>query len=197
MTITNEMKSKGDFLVKIMRERLKTLLKTRIEIEAKQNHWAIQLAFKNFDIVAAYMVVLDHVKCDLTCLDDTTSLLSPKTDRFLLCNTLPQHEGAFLYLDTNLGAFVRSSKVTGRGFSVRHKEHEKKAYKRNASSNFHFLYPYQEVANQNTRRKQGVFQSLRQYIAAGFDLTITVASNLEKGNSPLMLSNDHIIHNQA
>jgi hypothetical protein len=89
------MKSKGDFLVKLMRARLKTLLKRRIETEAKQNHWAIQLAFKNFAIVAAFMVVLDHVKSDLTCLDDTISLLSPNTDRLLVCNTFPQREGAF------------------------------------------------------------------------------------------------------
>ena len=129
------------------------------------------------------MVVLDHVKVDLSCLDDTMSLLSPNTDRFLLCNTFPQCEGAYLYFDTNLGAFVRSGKVTGCGFSVRHKEHEKKSSKRNASSNFYFLYPSQEVANQNTRCKQGVFQSLRQYIAAGFDQTSTVASNLDNGHN--------------
>jgi hypothetical protein len=81
------------------------------------------------------MVVLDHVKSDLTCLDDTMSLLSPNTDRFHLCNTFPQCENAYLYFDTNLGAFVRSGKVT-RGFSVRHKEHEKKSSERNASRNF-------------------------------------------------------------
>ena len=89
VSVTHKMKSKGDFLVKLMKGRLKTLLKRCIETEAKQNHWALQLAFKNFAIVAAYMVVLDHVKNDLTCLDDTMSLLSPNTDRFLLCNTSP------------------------------------------------------------------------------------------------------------
>ena len=95
---------------------------------------------------------------------------------------------------------MRSGKVTGRGFSVRHEEHEKKSSERNASSNFYFLYPSQEVENQNTRRKQGVFQSLRQYIAAGFDPTSTVASNLDKGHddgSILMLSNDDINHIQS
>jgi hypothetical protein len=159
-----------------MRGQLRTLWKRLIETEAKQNKWAIQLAFINVAIVAADMVVLDHVKSDLTCLDDTMSLLSPNTDRFLLCNTFPQCEGAYLYFGTNLGAFVRSGKVTGHVFSVRHKEHEKKSNKRNASSNFYLLYPSQEVANQNTRRKQGIFQSLRQYIAAGFYPINTVAS---------------------
>ena len=114
------------------------MLKRRIKTEAKQIHWAIQLAFKNFAIVAAYMVVLDHVKSDITCLDDTMSLLSPNTDRFLLCHTLPQREGAFLYLDTNLGAFVRSGKVTGCGVSVRHKEHERKLAREMQAATFTF-----------------------------------------------------------
>ena len=71
--------------------------------------------------------------------------------------------------------------------------------KRNASSNFYFLYPSQEVANQNIRRKQGVFQTLRQYIAAGFDPTSTAALNLDKGYDKggiLMLNNDDINHIQ-
>ncbi len=37
-------------------------LKRRIDTEARRSHWAIQLAFKIFAIVAAYMIVLDHVK---------------------------------------------------------------------------------------------------------------------------------------
>jgi hypothetical protein len=195
VSVTNEMKSKGDLLVKLMRGRLKSLLKKRIETEAKRNHWAIQLAFKNFAIVAAYMILLDHIKCDLTCLDDTMSLLNPNTDRFLLCSTFPQRKGAYLYFDTNLGAFVRSGKVSGRSFSVRHEEHEKKSRERNASSNFYFLYPAQEVANNTMRRRQGVFQSLRQYIAAGFDPTSTAAMNVDKGHNNggiLVLSNNDI-----
>ncbi len=43
VTVTNEMKSKGDFVVKLMTGQLKTLWKRRIETEAKQNNWAIQL----------------------------------------------------------------------------------------------------------------------------------------------------------
>jgi len=62
------------------------------------------------------------------------------------------------------------------------------------------LYQSQEVASQNARCNQGVFQSLRQYIAAGFDPTSTVASNLDKGHDNggiLMLSNDDIKHIQS
>ncbi len=105
-----------------------------------------------------------------------------------------------LYYDTNLGAFIRSGKVNGRCFSVRHQEHEKKSKERNASSNFYFLYPSEEVANQNSRRKQGVFQSLRQYITAGFDPSSTVALTVDKGHNNggiLMLNNDDIKNIQS
>ena len=47
---------------------MKTFLKRRIDTEAKRSHWAIQLAFKNLAIVAAYMIVLDHVKLILSVL---------------------------------------------------------------------------------------------------------------------------------
>ena len=147
------MRSQKETLVNLMRGQLKNVLKRHIETEAKKIYWVIWLVFKKISIVAANMVVLDHVKSDLTHLDDTMFLLSPNTDRFLLCNTFPQCVRAYLYDDTNLGVFVRSGKVTGYGFSVRHEEHEKKSSKRNASSNFYFLYASQEVTNQHTRRK--------------------------------------------
>ena len=113
VSLTNEMKIKGDFLVKLISGQMKTFLKRQIDTEARSSHWAIQLAFKNLAIVAAYMIVLEHVKTDETGVDDTMSLLSPNIDRFLLHSTLSQLEGAYLYYDTNLGAFVRSTKVTG------------------------------------------------------------------------------------
>jgi hypothetical protein len=131
------MKEKGDFLV-IMREQEKTQMKKCIETETQWHYWAIQLAFKNFAIVAAYMIVLEHVECDITCLDDTISLLSPNTDRFLLYNTFLQCDSAYLYFDTNLCAFVRSGKVTGCGFRARHKEHDKKSKREMQPASFTF-----------------------------------------------------------
>ena len=121
-------------------------------------------------------------------------------DRFLLCNSFAQLEGAYLYYDTNLGEFVRRSKVTWQCFSVRHEAHEKKSNERNASSRFYFLFPSEEEALQNTRRKQGEFQSLKQYIAAGFDLNSTVTLTLDKGHNNggiLILNNDDINNIQS
>ena len=62
VTVTNEMKIKGDLLIKLMRGQMKTFLKRRIDTEAKRSHWAIQLALKNLAIIAAYSIVLDHEK---------------------------------------------------------------------------------------------------------------------------------------
>jgi hypothetical protein len=102
------MKAKGDYLVKILRGRMKQLLKKRIENESKRTHWSFNLASKNLTIVAAYMIMVDHVKTDLKCLDEYDSLLSHCTHKFMLSATYPNREGAYLYYDTNLGEFIRS-----------------------------------------------------------------------------------------
>jgi hypothetical protein len=87
---------------------MKQLLKKRIENEAKRAHWSFNLSSKNLAIVAAYMVMVDHVKTDLKCLDKYDSLLSHCTHKFMLSATYPNCEGAYLYYDTNLGEFIRS-----------------------------------------------------------------------------------------
>ena len=87
------------------------------------------------------MVLVDHVKSDLTCLDNAMSLLTPDLNIFMLCTSFLQYEGACLYYDLNLGTFVRSEKVVGRGFIVRHEEHVKKSKDKRASTNFYVLYP--------------------------------------------------------
>ena len=53
------------------------------------------------------------------------------------------------------------------------------------------------MGNQTTRHKKGVFQSLRQYIASGFDPCSYVVLALDKRHDNggiLMLINDDIIH---
>ena len=92
---------------------MKSFLMQHIESEQKRTHWAFQLAYKNLCIVASYMVLVDHVKSDLTCLDDAMSLLTPDLNKFMLFTSFSQHEGAYLYYDLNLGTFVRNGKVAG------------------------------------------------------------------------------------
>ncbi len=115
--INNELKEKADLLVKVLRGQLQSFLTSRIANEATRSHWAIKLAIKNLSIVAAYMVLADHVKTDLSCLDDTKSLLANKyNNKFILCASFPNHEGTYLYYDNNLDEFICSGKVFGRVF---------------------------------------------------------------------------------
>ena len=114
---------------------MQSFLKQCIDSEPKRTHWAFQLAYTNLCIVASYMVLVDHVKSDLTCLDEM-SLLTPDLNKFMLCTSFPQHEGGFLFFYLNLGAFVRSGKVVWCGFIVRHKEHVKKSKDKKAHTNF-------------------------------------------------------------
>ena len=141
------------------------------------------------------MVMVDHVKTDLKCLDEYDSLLSHCMHKFMLSATYPNCEGACLYYDTNLGEFIRSGKVSGHGFEKRHDEHKAKSNMANASSNFYFLYPSQHLQLKDTRQRKGTFEILEMYIAAGFDPTsdaaVTVSKNCHNGGI-LVMDNDDI-----
>ena len=73
------------------------------------------------------------------------------------------------------------SEAVGRGFVVRHDQHEKESNKEKASSNFYFLYPSLDVAAQTTRCKQGVFQSLRHTLLQDL-IQKEIAASLDKSN---------------
>jgi hypothetical protein len=103
LTITPDMKKKGALLCKILRSRMSMLTK-RIDDVERRSHWALKLAFKNLAAVAAYMVMVDHVSHDLSCLDESQPLLSHNCQKILLCESFPTREGAYLYYDTNRGA---------------------------------------------------------------------------------------------
>lgn len=178
LTITPDMKKKGALLCKILRSRMSMLTK-RIDDVERRSHWALKLAFKNLAAVAAYMVMVDHVKHDLSCLDESQPLLSHNCQKILLCESFPTREGAYLYYDTNRGEFVRSGKVSGRGFAARHKEHETQSKKTNkTNSTFYFEYPSQSIAD--GRHTQGKFEWLQQYIAAGYNPSSDWAAQADK-----------------
>jgi hypothetical protein len=160
-----EMKEKGDMLVKMLRGRMKRFLKNRIQSEVKRSHRALTLAHKNLSVVAANMVLADHVKKNLNCLDGNHSLLTNASNKFLLCQTFPENEGDYLYFDMNLGEFVRSGKVTGRGFLKLHAEHETQPKKEPASSNFYFQCPSKAVSH--SRSHQGEFEVLQMATTMG------------------------------
>jgi len=133
------------------------------------NHWSMKLAYKNLAVSAACMVLTNHTKMDLKCLDESSCLLAINTNSFLPCLSFPNREGAYLYYDANRGVFVRSGKVTRRGFVVRGDEHLKASKGERANSHFYFVYPSDQSARSEKRDKQGVFEHLSQLIAAGFN----------------------------
>ena len=171
LTVDDAMKEKADLLVGMLRDRMKSLVKRRINSKEKQEHWALKLASKNLAVVAAYMVLADHVKEDLTFLDSTKSILHNTLQKYLLCASFPKQAGAYMYYDIINAEFVRSGKVGSRGFQERHIDHMKAANKLDHnSSNFYFNYPSRNVITLvGTAGRSGTFESLTQCVAAGFD----------------------------
>lgn len=80
--------------------------------------------------MAAIMVIYDHVKEDVECLDLNATLL--KTCNYIVKTEgiVAQKRGAYLHYDCNDCAWIRSGKVTGRGFVVREAEHDNKGTSR-------------------------------------------------------------------
>ena len=74
----------------------------------------------NIAIIAAIMVLFDHMKHDLRCLDEVTTLLSTPRHYLLTANIEWSLQSAYLYYDLNDEKLIRSGKVTGRILDVRH-----------------------------------------------------------------------------
>ena len=66
--VEQEMKDKADQLMNILADRFQPYVKRRIQEPSKHTHWCLKLALKNLAVVAAHMVLSDHVKEDLRCL---------------------------------------------------------------------------------------------------------------------------------
>ena len=174
---------KADELVSMLRERLDPHLERRIDEQSKRSHWSLKFARKNLAASAAYMILSNHVKDDLSCLKEEDTILAGKTYKFVECSEVPDQEGAYLYYDCNQGCFVRSGKVTRRGFSVRGNEHYRESKKATASSHFYFLYPSRESprsSHNNRRGTRGIFENLTQVVASGFTPTSSEAGTLDK-----------------
>ena len=125
------------------------------------------------------MVYFKHVKVHLSCLDESKTLLSTPSNYIRVIHEEELKQGCYLYWDTNDCVWIRSGKVTGqrdkgRGFRVRHLEHEKKARARRITSNmsrFYIVYPSTDSERIKSKAEKGVFENLVQYVGVGFDPT--------------------------
>ena len=169
-----------------LRPRLLKHIRLRVMNAAKHDHWCLKWAMKNLSLVAAYMILFDHIKGDISCLNEMSCLLSTSTHNFLMCtNEEANLQGCYLYFDSNDLVFVRSGKVTGRGFSKRHEEHFKSALAADnpTNSTFYDSYPSKRSVRATSPAKDGYFEYSQQFVAAGFDSTAatTFAKDFDAG----------------
>ena len=121
--------------------------------------------------LAAIMSIFNHIKGDIECLDENATLL--KTVNYFVSaesEEMKSQQGAYLYFDVNNVTWIRSGKVTGRGFSVRHSEHAKKAAAKKTTSLFYNSYPTSTSARNKSVGRKGYFDNLSQFVAIGFDV---------------------------
>ena len=129
--IDDEMKIKGDILQNTLLCRLKNHIKRRIVDKNKHEHWCLIWTSQNIAQMAGIVMILDHIKPDIQCLDQTSTLLKSSNNFVEVTENEGNKEGAYLYFDKNNMNWIPSGKVTGRGFFIRHAEHKKQAnYKR-------------------------------------------------------------------
>ena len=172
-------------------------MKARINDTSKRNHWVLTLAYKNLPVVAACMILSQHIAMDIKCLGKLSCLLAPNAITFIPCmdNSLINNQGAYLYFDNNRGDFIRRGKVFRRGFVDRHKEHMAESKKDKPESDFYLLYPSKHGRRSNKQELLGHFENLTQVVAAGFDATSASAMLMNKNHEQgglLIMNNDDL-----
>ena len=174
MAITNqindELTKNADKLHDILLTRLSNHIHHRISDNKKRDHWCLKWEARNMAQMSSLMILMGHIKIDLNCLDNNTTLLK-SCDNFEAVNdNHVNKQGAYLYFDTNNNSFIRSGKVTGREFMKRHMEHQKMAGSDQPTSIFYFRYPTMESTLSQSPSRKGYFDNLIQYVAIGFDI---------------------------
>ena len=158
-----------DLLQKALMQRLASHVLSRCPSLDSNKEWPFHFAAENMARLAAIMVFQGYVKDDISCLGAGKTLLKQGGADFhhALTTRCKSREGAYLYYDTNDGVFIRSGKVSGRGFLARHLEH-KKAAREGVSSNFYRRYPSKElvhtIPNTTNRCCRGFFENLTMYV---------------------------------
>lgn len=95
--VDEDLKVKGDLLVRILCQRYKTFLKQRIRQKTRCDYWSMQFAHNNLHVVAAVMILSGHLKTDLECLKERDSLLITNSSCFVKCENCPDHEGTHVF----------------------------------------------------------------------------------------------------
>ena len=164
-------------LLNILQSRFMNHIERRLsDTPSKKSHWCIPWIQKNLSSVAAIMVMFRHMKDDISCLDESKTLLNSPNNFILVTNDEEKKHGVYLYWDNNDSIWIRSGKATGvsndRGFLVRHKEHLKKAKSTQLlqnTSRFYVMYPSKYSSRSSSKSKKGLFETLCQHVAFGYN----------------------------
>ena len=174
--ISRDQIEQSENLFSILKNRLTYHIFNRIEDTKKHDHWSLKWVVRNLPHMATIMVLMQHVKQDIKCLDENTTLLTtPQSFKWIsnINQSIINNIGAYLYFDINDHKWVRSGKSTGSGgFISRHKQHEKLSkWQKGASSKFYLRYPSNTVnhTKSSNKSRRGFFENLRQFVAIGID----------------------------
>jgi hypothetical protein len=169
---------RADLLFRVLWTRLDQHIQDRVP-ELKHAHWVFtEFVRMNLSRMAAIMVHFDHIQDDLECLVTRSNkcLLrnaSSSANKFIPVEdgttAAKELEGSYLYYDTAGGDWIRSGKVVGRAFDVRHKEHRQcSLLKESTSSKFYTTFPSRDATLDTQQTRQGHFENLRIFCAIGF-----------------------------
>ena len=174
--VSQEQIDQCEHLYKNFSDRLTCHIFNRIEDKNKHDHWGLKWASKNLPHIATIMILMGHIKQDIECSDENTTLLeTPNRFKWIgnINNNIINYIGSYLYFDINDNKWVRSGKSTGTGgFISRHKQHEKHSkWWKGASSKFYLQYPSKTVTHTKSSNKsrRGYSENLRQFMAIGYD----------------------------
>ena len=169
-TINDETIKRADSLYKSLSNRLTRHIRRRISDQKKREHWCLQWESKNFAPMAALMILFGHIKEEIDCLGDNSTLLKSAEYFIPAENEQSKLQGAYLHFDKNDEKWIRSGKVTGRGFDMRNKEHMKCANEKYPTQSFYVRYPAKSSICATSSGKIGFLDNLCQYIALGFEV---------------------------
>ena len=148
-----------------------------MKVEPRQQEYLIlRWAEKNIVVVSVYMTLVDHVKRNLDRINSRQCILKRANNSFLMCtNKEALLQGAYLYFDANLEEWIRSGKQTGeKGMGGRNTEHVKRAESDTNPDDSRFYNWWPSIKSEravDNPVRQGYFEDLVQYVAAGFNPT--------------------------
>ena len=181
---TAKLAQKADLLFAMLQMRCRSHIKRKV-MPAQRSYYCLPWAMKNLAVVAAYMVYFDHLKIDISCLDESRCLLAkPSQNVFLLVSNIEgTNFGCYLFFDTNGEVFIRSGSAAGdKGMVGRVEEHKKRAEMEQVDdgSRLYITWPSMKTLRSKSCAKDGLFEYLVAYVGVAFGRDVVESGVLSK-----------------